>query len=211
MKKIILALSLVFLGFTAKAQDISSIVRNMPDDLILKIDEGQKELLLDQVSDTAKVIVHNMLNGDVERLSFTKDYIKLKTSDIGSLQIKLLPLINHSYIVGVIRTVCGAACDSQIEFYTTDWQALNTKDIFPLLNKDSFIINDVDRNSQVFKNAYSALSMTPIQYSFSDIDGNITVQYDIQKYLAKDDYKLIESYLKKEPIVLIWDKTSYKQ
>ena len=211
MKKIILTLSLAFVGFLAYAQDVSSVVRSMPDDLILKIDVGQKELLLDNSPDTSKVVVKNLLNGDVERLGFSNDYILLKTSDVGTLEIKLLPLINNSYIVGVIRTVCGAACDSQIEFYTTDWKSLNSSDLFPLVDKDFFIKADADRNSQEFKNAYSALNMTPIQLSFSLADQNVTTQYDIKKYLSEDDYKQIEPYLVKDPKVLKWDKISFKE
>ena len=212
MKKIQFALILIFTfsGFL-KAQDISSVIFSMPDELTLKIPDDQKEVLSTQTEDTAKVTVRNILGGNVERLSISKDYVAIKTSDIGMLQIKLLPLINNSYIIGVIRTVCDMACDSQIDFYTTDWKHLSTADLFPKKDKEWFISSSADRESFQFKNAYAALDMTPVKYIFSPNTETLTAVYDIKKYLSPDDYKLLKPFLSADSITFKWDKTSFKR
>lgn len=211
MKKILLTFILTLTVFAfATGQDISSVIRSMPDDITLKIGSDQKEILA-TINDTANVVVNNILGGKVERVAVSPDYVAIKTSDIGMLQIKLLPLINHSYIVGVIRTVCDIACDSQIDFYTTDWKPLTNDELFPDKNKDWFIKKDIDRASFQFKNAYAPLDMTPVKYVFVPDATTVTAVYDIEKYLSEDDYKLLKPYLTETPIVFSWDKTSFKE
>lgn len=210
MKKIILLFFIITsgIGYTS-AQDLSNVIMSMPKEIILPISDDQKELLLD-AKNKDTVIVQNTLNGDVERLSISSDFIKLKTSDIGTTQIKLLPLINNSYIVGVIQTVCDSlVCDSQIRFYTTDWKPLDNQSIISKRNKDIFIQSTVDRSSQVFKNAYAALDMTPVELKFSPNNQSLELVYNIEGYLSVDDYKLIKPYLITKPIILNWDKSSF--
>lgn len=210
MKKIIFVFSFAFIAIVSQAQDISSVFLSMPDDLVLKIDQEQRRVLLDSPTDTSKVTAQNMLNENVVREALSKDYMAIKTSDIGMLQIKLLPLINNSYIIGVIRTVCDRACDSQIDFYTTSWQPLSQTDLFPEKTKEWFLKADTNHDSQEFKNAYAALNMTPIKLIFSPNNQNVEAIYDIKKYLSEDDYKLIEPFLIKEPKIFTWDKAVYK-
>jgi len=212
MKKIQLALILLFtFSGLIKAQDISSVIFSMPDELTLKIPDDQKEILSALPEDTATVTVSNILGGDVERIAMSKDYVVIKTSDIGMLQIKLLPLINNSYIVGVIRTVCDMACDSRIDFYTTDWKHLSTAELFPEKDKEWFLNTGADRESFQIKNAYAALDMTPVKYVFSPDNQTVTAMYDIKKYLSADDYKLLEPFLSTNQVTFSWDKTSFKK
>lgn len=210
MKKIQLALLLFFTfsGFV-KAQDIASVIFSIPDELTLKIPDDQKERLAELSDDT--VTVSNILGENVERLGISKDYVAIKTSSIGTLQIKLLPLINNSYIIGVIRTVCDMACDSQIDFYTTDWKHLSTAELFPKKDKEWFLNAAADRQSFEFKNAYGALDMTPVKYTFSPNDNTVTAEYDIKKYLSSDDYHLLEPFLSTDVITFRWDRTSFKR
>lgn len=211
MKKILLAfISILAFGGLLKSQNMSSIIRDIPQELILEMSDDQKEQLAMQLTDTTKVMVQNMFGGIIERTEMTPDYVAIKTSEIGTLQIKLLPLINNTHIIGVITTVCDKACDSRIDFYTTEWKPLSQNDLFPTKDKEWFIKKNIDRDSQEFKNIYGALDMTPIQLQFSPTDDTVTSVYTIEKYLGKDDYKLLKPYIEEEPVVFKWDKTSFK-
>lgn len=212
MKNILFALAFSFIILSkTMGQDISSVIRTIPDKLMLRMSDDQKEKLTTLPDDSSEVTVKNLLGGTVERVGISSDYVALKTSDIGMLQIKLLPLINNSNIIGVIRTVCDKACDSQIDFYTTDWQPLQGENLFPDKNKDWFIQSTVDHQSQEFKNIYGALDMTPIKLMFSPDNDSVVAVYDIQKYLSADDYKLLKPYLVDEPISFTWDKVSFRK
>ncbi len=182
----------------------------MPDDMLMGIALDQRKVLITPAKkDTAQITVVTIMGDSVKRLDFSEDFISLQTSKIGTMQIKLLPLVNNTQILGVITTVCGTACDSRIDFYTTDWKPL-TQSIFPKVTKDNFLKIDIDHNSEAFQNAYATLDMTPVKLSFSAADKNIKAVYDIKSYLSVDDYKLISPFLKDAPLIYTWDKFAYK-
>lgn len=214
MKKSIFTIFLIFSTvFTVSAQDITTILLSMPDNLVFGLDAAAKDKLLANPEDTTTVVVERAgfgTFGDVERLRISTDYIKLQTSEAGTTQIKLLPLINDSKIICVIKTVCAKACDSQIQFYTTKWIPIPQGDLFPKVDKDTFIIANTDRNSQDFRNAYAALDMSPISMALSAESTTLDISYNIENYLTSEDYKKIEPYLIENPKRYIWDKLSFK-
>lgn len=210
MKKIVYTFSLLLIGLVAQAQNIAPLVIAMPDDMLIGVTLDQRKQLIAPEKDTAQTVVVNAVGDTIKRLGFTDDYIALQTSKVGTLQVKLLSLVNNSQIIGVITTVCGPACDSRIDFYTTDWNPLGQPDLFPQIDKEIFLKGDIDRTSDDFLNAYASLDMTPVKLNFSSSDKNIVVTYDIKNYLSKDDYKKLEPFLKETPQVYTWDKFAYK-
>lgn len=211
MKKLILLFTIYLAGMWVYAQEVNvaSVFIAMPDDMLLGVDAGQRAELTSK-PDSARAMVAASF-GYVERTApMTEDYIALKTSEAGTLEIMLLPLVNNTSIVGVIKTVCGKVCDSRIDFYTTDWSPLAQPDLFPAIEKSLFLRQDVDKYSEDYLNAVAALDMTPVKLSYSPDKQEITVKYDIEGYLSSDDYKMLEPYLIKEPKVYRWDKFSFK-
>ncbi|MFV0328841.1 MAG: DUF3256 family protein [Dysgonomonas sp.] len=208
MKKIIFIIAL-FASISVSAQNIGEVFLTMPDDIIFGLEAAGKEKLVSNHDDTTGIVVDRGVLGEMERIAISDDFISLQTSEAGTIQIKLLPLINDSKIICVVKTVCAKMCDSQIQFYTTKWMPIPQGDLFPKKDKDWFIKADVDRNSQDFQNAYAALDMNPIVITLSAEDTSIAASYDIENYLATDDYKKIKPYLI-DSKKFVWDKLSYK-
>ena len=213
MKKILSILLVIFPLISTNAQDIAALVVTMPDNMLIGVNLDQKKELAVAETDSIekKIYVINSVGDSIERLAYSDDYIMLKTSDAGLLEIKLLPLVNNTNIVGVITTICGQVCDSRIDFYTTSWQSLDKSTLFPTVNKESFIKGDADRNSLAFQNAIAPVDMTPVKYSFSEKDKNIIAEYQLENYLPSDDYKALEPYIVTLPKVFEWNKFAYKE
>lgn len=213
MKKIVFTIAFIITSvISLPAQEIGSIFLTMPENIIFGLEAAQKDLLVSNPGDTTEIKVDRGTYGEVKRLAMSSDFISLQTSEVGTTQIKLLPLINDSKIVCVVKTVCGkdSLCDSQIQFYTTKWLPINQGDLFPKRDKDWFIKADADRDTQAFKNAYAALDMNPMKITLSPSDNSLTLVYEIEKYLSEADYKKIQPYLTEEPKIFNWDKSSYK-
>jgi len=208
MKKIIFIITL-FATISVSAQNIGEVFLTMPEDIIFGLEAAGKEKLVSNHNDTTGIVVDRGVLGEMGRLAISDDFISLQTSEAGTIQIKLLPLINDSKIICVVKTVCGRMCDSQIQFYTTKWMPIPQGDLFPKKDKDWFIRSDVDRSSQDFQNAYAALDMNPIVITLSAGDTSLEATYDIENYLTDDDYKKIEPYLVNSK-KFVWDKLSYK-
>lgn len=211
MKQIILILT--FFSLTLQltvAQDLTSIFLNIPESILFGVNAEGKDKLIANSGDSAKVIVQSSIDAEVIRDTLTDDFIKIQTSTVGTLQVKLLPLINNSKIICLVKTVCGEVCDSYVEFYATDWTPLKNTGLMPEPSIDWFIKTDVDRNSSDFKNAYAALTMIPLKIEVSADSPTLKVYCDIKNYLSEDDYKEFEPFFTDAPKSLTWDRASFK-
>lgn len=210
-KNILLVLFTAIFSVSLSAQEIAPAFIMIPDSLLFGVDLTAKERLIDRTeSDTTQIKIQSILGGEVVRTGISDTYLNLQTSSVGNLQLKMLPLINNSQIIAVIRTVCAKACDSTVNFYTTDWQPLSGVTLFPALNIDSFIKPDVDRNDEKFRRALAAVDVFPLYITANADTDSFEVSTDIDTYLSKEDFGKLKPYLNTDPQVLNWNKVSFK-
>lgn len=210
MKKAAIYILLSFFYFTVNAQDLTSAFLKIPESVLFGLDAENKDILINTTTDSIAATATSVLGGDIARKAISEDYILLETSSAGTLQMKLLPLVNNSKIICVVKTVCGKACDSNLEFYTTDWELLPKSALFPDIDLNWFIKNDADKDSDSFKNALAAIDMMPIKITLSSSDFSATVTLDLENYLSKDDFERIKPYLNNLPKTLTWNKILFK-
>ena len=141
---LILLVSFVVPKQSVYGQTINDIFKSMPTELLPGVSEGNKTML---IVDTSKTTVPYIF-GEIQKVSHSSSYLKIKTSDVGNTQIKLLPVAGNSSIasesiVSVIKTVCGGAetdiCNSIITFYTTNWKELDGELLLPTLSPELFM------------------------------------------------------------------------
>jgi len=139
MNKYIIALCMSTFIFTASAQDMKTIIRQMPDTIIRTLSKNNILDFVDYHESNMKAEVTNELGYMSEMTQLTADYSFIRTSGSSNIQIKLLPLAD-SHIISLVRTVtCDSInADSQIEFYTTDWKPLPASDYFSFKNSEQF-------------------------------------------------------------------------
>ena len=124
--------------------------------------------------------------------------------------MKVLPLVNDTYVVCMITTVYGPVPDSQVEFFTTDWKPLNPADLYTPVSAEWFIKDDADKNRTAFSEATARLDMDLRKYSLSPDDQTLTVEYTTPQYLTKAERKQVEPFLKSTPKVYTWEKFHFK-
>ena len=141
MKNNILALlvSLLLIPTSSSAQDLKTIIRQMPDSILPTLSKNNILDFVDYMDSNMKAIVTNNLGYKSEMTTLTADYAFIRTSSNSDVQIKLLPL-DDANIISLIRSVsCDSTkTDSQIEFYTTDWKKLNASDYFTFSDTTNF-------------------------------------------------------------------------
>lgn len=99
--------------FVSYGQKIDDVFETMPDYFLPAFSDANKTMLL--VDTSLSVIPYPL--GEIERLEYTDTFLSVKTSDVGTMQIKLLPLVNDTQIIAVIKSVCSNVCDSNIRFF----------------------------------------------------------------------------------------------
>lgn len=211
MKKniIILAVITIFSQYLC-GQDIKMVFRTIPKNVIWEMTLEQKEKLLSASEDSLAFVDDSNLYEKIQRTGFSDNFISLKTSDVGSVQIKLLPLVNDSKIICVVKTVCANICDSEIRFYTSSWVPIKQTDLFPKPRIDWFIRKDIDKNSDEYKNALAPLDINPVKLILSPEDDTLKAEYDIKNYLDKGDYEKLKPFIIEGDKVFSWDKISFK-
>lgn len=205
MRKIFfLFLSAIFLN-NSYAQNINNVFKSMPQHILPGFSEDNRTMLL---VDTGTTIIPYSL-GKIEKLKHTSDYLKLKTSNVGTTQIKLLPTADNSFVICVIKTVCSKACDSNISFYNADWQQVDTKLYLPELSPDIFF-NTETKNSEKYNFAVSLPDIYPVWAEFVSNSNDLALTLDYKNYLSESQMSDIEPFIKNQTYILKWDKHSFK-
>ena len=194
----------------AFAQDMKTVFVAMPDSITPLLTQVNKEDFIDFLASDMKARVKNRYGNVAEMEMLTDDYTLVRTSSVGTLEMKLLPLNDSTKVVCMVRTVCASACDSDIRFYASDWsKELDTGTFLQLPEtKDFFLPNDTlsEEGTLICKKA----DMVLMKASLSKDDVSLTFIYTTPDYLNKEDKEKLLSYLKKEPFSLRWQDGKFK-
>lgn len=204
MKKYTLLLLLSCFTLMSSAQSIDEVFKAMPDELLPAFSEANKTMLL--VDSSLSVIPYPL--GEIERLDYSDTFLSIKTSDVGTMQLKILPLVNDTKIIALIKTVCTKICDSDIRFYTDDWEEVDKDSLLPELTIRDFLNTD-QADTPEFKWALSKVDIFPLQYQFKENSTHLEAKFDIANHLSPQDLKKLKPYLERETIDLSWNKSIF--
>lgn len=210
MKRFFLSILLYVFVWGAKAQKMDAVFVAMPDQYVPQLENAWRKDLIDLYNSGKEAKLKNTMNGFSTLKKLADDYLLLQVTDRSTVEMKLLPLVNETYVVCMITTVYGPVPDSQIEFFTTDWKPLNPADLYTPVSAEWFIKDDVDENGIAFIEATARFDMDLRKYSLSSEDQTLTVEYTTPQYLTKTERKQVEPFLKNKPKVYIWEKSHFK-
>lgn len=204
MKQYTLILLFSCITLLSFGQAMDDIFKTMPDELLPAFSEANKTMLL--VDSSLSVIPYPL--GEIERLDYTDTFLSIRTSNVGTMQIKILPLVNNTNIVALISTVCTKVCDSNVRFFTEKWKEIDKESLLPTLSPHVFF-DKTALNTPEFKWATSHIDIFPLLFQFKNESNDLAVKFDIAAHLAPDDLKKIKPYLEKETIELSWNKSTF--
>ena len=193
------------LSTIVEAQQVGDLFKAMPPELLPGVSEGNKTMLL---VDSGKTTVPYTL-GEIVKEAYGNDYLRLQTSKIGTLQLKLLPVSEDSVVVCLIKTVCGNVCDSHISFYTSEWKKLNKEAFLPTISAEIFL-NSSQKKSENDKYAVSLPDIYPISATFNETGTDLTLTFHYKERLAEEQIQQLEPLLKGDSLVLTWKNGSFR-
>lgn len=210
MKQLIFAILISVFAFGVKAQEMDALFISMPDQNTPQLENAWRKDLIDLYKSGKEARLKNTMNGYSSLKNLTDDYLLLQVTERSSIEMKLLPLVNNTKVICVVRTVDGPVPDSRVEFFTTNWEPLDASDLFTPVVPDWFIKEDADRNSNAFQDAASRLDMNLIQYKLSPDDLTLAATYTTPLYLSKEERKKVTPFIKESPRVYTWEKSHFK-
>lgn len=210
MKRLAFFIMVCVYAFSAKAQDVDALFVAMPEGNIPQLESAWRKDLVDLYNSGKEARLKNTMNGFSTLKKMTQDYLLLQVTDRSTVEIKLLPLVNNTKVICMVRTVCAPVADSRAEFFTTEWEPLDASDMFAPVSSDWFIKEDADRNSAAFLDATSRLDMDLMEYHLSPYSLTLTATYNTPQYLSREDRERVAPFLKESPKVYTWDKHHFK-
>ena len=189
----------------AGSQNVGELFKSMPSELLPGVAESTKTLLL---VDSGVITVPYAL-GEIKKLKQSSDYLKIKTSDAGTTQLKLLTIEKDSSIVCIIKTVCTEACDSHISFYTTEWKKIENNRFLPEISSEIFF-DSSKKEMENYKYAVSLHHIYPISAAFSENGSDLTLTFNYKTLLTDDQAAEIKPFLKSDIVALKWENALFR-
>ena len=210
MRRRLLIFISIFCVVSAFAQDMKSGFVALPDSVIPLLTQVNREDFLDFLDSSMKAEVQNRFGNVAEMKVLTDDYTLVQTSEVGTLELKLLPVNDSTKVVCMVRTVCASACDSDVRFYSSDWKEELEADIF--LQKPSVNAFFLPNGTISEEGALSCkkADMHLMKASLSKDDTSLTFIYTTSDYLNKEDKEKLLPCLRKDPIVLRWQDGKFR-
>ena len=210
MRKVLLIVVSVLCGISASAQDMKSVFIAMPDSITPLLTKVNKEDFVDFLDSNMKAEVKNRFDGTAEMKVLTEDYTLVQISEIGTLEMKLLPVNDSTKVICMVKTVCASACDSDVRFYTSDWS--KELDAASLLQRPSadvfFLPNDTLSEEGVLIRKKADMHLMKVSLS-KDVP-TLTFLYTTPDYLNQEDKEKLLPHLRKEPVVLEWKNGQFR-
>ena len=210
MRKVLLIVVSVLCGISASAQDMKSVFIAMPDSITPLLTKVNKEDCVDFLDSNMKAEVKNRFDGTAEMKVLTEDYTLVQTSEIGTLEMKLLPINDSIKVVCMVKTVCASACDSNVRFYASDWsKELDAASFLQRPSADVFFLpNDTLSEEGILIRKKADMHL--MKASLSKDNPTLAFIYTTPDYLNLEDKEKLKLHLRKEPVVLEWKDGKFR-
>ncbi|MCD8176264.1 MAG: DUF3256 family protein [Tannerellaceae bacterium] len=209
MKKYIVVVCFFLLTVGAKAQDMSRYFIDIPDRLLPQLEAEWRKDLVDLYKEGKEARLQNLIGGESSIEKLTDDYLLLRSSSRGTVEMKLLPLVNNTHIICMITTVDGPVADSRIDFFTTEWTPLEASGLYTPVTGEWFRKENItpDEEGEYY---LKRLDMDLIRYTLSSDNQTLTAHYTTPLYLSREEREKVLPYLKNEPKIYSWNKSLFK-
>lgn len=200
----------MFCVMSVVAQDMKSVFVAMPDSVTPLLTKVNREDCIDFLDSNMKAVVKNRFGNVAEMKVLTDDYVLMQTSEVGTLEMKLLPLADSTKVICMVKTVDVPVADSSVRFYTSDWsQQLDVKEFLQLPSMDAFFLpNDSLKDEAILTRKKADMHLMKAQLSKEDT--SLTFTYTTPDYLNEEDREKLSPHLRKEPIVLRWSEGKFR-
>ena len=210
MKQMIMNVLLLACTMNLGAQDMGELFVKMPDEYIVELEDAWRKDLVDLYQAGKDAKLQNRMQGTSQLMKITPDYLKIQTSSRSTVELRRLPLVNHTYIICMVTTVSAPVSDSRVDFFTTDWKPLPVDDLYLPASVNDFLLPEVDTTDVVFLDVMAALDMDLFVYRLNEKAQTLTAEYVTLDYLDTPMREKAKQFFKTEPKVFTWTKGRFE-
>ena len=94
----------LFCSFSAMAQDMAAVFVAMPDEYAPQLEDAWRKDLVDLYRSKEEARLKNNMNGYAKLVKLTDDYLLLESTERTTIEMKLLPLVNNTFVICKVYT-----------------------------------------------------------------------------------------------------------
>lgn len=206
MKRIIVALMMSVVLVSAKSADIKNLFVEMPDSIMPLLVKNNRLDMLDYMDIGMSAKVKNKLGGESEMTLLKDDMISISMTDVTEYDIKLFYGKDSLVTIAVIETVKGGYSDSNISFYNTKWEKLNTTNLIKMPVLEDFI------NKKSLRNEENKKLLDELIYRMFVVDvapdtNTLSVAFSSAEYIIDEDVR--NSIFARYSIIYRWNGNKF--
>lgn len=208
----IITIGLLLLVVTLQAQELKSLYVTIPDSLSPLLTNVNRQDFGDFLSSNMKAEVRNRFGNSSEMTKMTSDYLELKLTSVSKVNMKVLAVDDSTKVICVAKTYQGPVEDTQISFYSTKWEKLDTNEFIDLPTKDDFFIQPIKtekRDSLEFYKAQADVHL--MKAELSDQEQTLTFTYTTPNFMEETMKLRVGNYLSKKPLTYFWEKGRFER
>ena len=206
MKKLSTFISVVLLGMAPLfGQTAKDCFKAMPDSLAPLLTAINKADCIDFLESRMKAEVTNRLGQKSEMTELAPDYIRMQMTSRSFWQMKLLDVNDSTRIVCTVSTVNGPVPDSDVRFYTTDWQELSASSFLQMPVSDDFLSVPDSLDDNGVRQTMSQADMTLIMADLSSQSDTLTFSFTTPRYMDSEANEVLKPFIR--PVLkYVWKK-----
>lgn len=182
-----------------KAQTMRQLLAAMPDSILEIYTHNDKLDFIDFIDNNMKAEVKSKFGTKTEMTSLTDDFCRIKTSEVSTIDIKVL---NGGNLICIINSVKSTAWDSDLRFFDKEWKELPASSHFTMPTTEEFI----PRLDGMTDEQYQALvnkAETPFFHAEFGAGNQVKVTYTSSAITADNYEKEIKPYIHSEVVAMI--------
>lgn len=211
MKKILIQTLILFFGLQALpasslcAQTLDALFVRAPKSLLPVVDEAARLDLIDLYNHGLEAKVENTFGGQSEITKKSSTYLALKTTDVSTWQLHLLPCAKDTLLLSLHTLVAGSH-STDVRIFTRKWHIV--KDKLPAPRFEQFL--RPDSRLYAYEKQYLNAVLTEQPYCVTLVPESTDLIYQISTSgLCMEDRNKAEQYLM--TLIYEWKDGRYVQ
>lgn len=209
MKKFLKVLSLLLVGLpfityrSAQAQSLDTLFVDAPTTLFPVVDKAARLDLIDLYNHGIEAKVENIFGGQSELTKKTPNFLSLRTTDVSTWEMHLLPCAKDTLILSLHTLVAGSQ-STDVQLYTLHWTPV--KDKLPHPQFEQFV--RPDSPLYVYDKQYltTVLTEQPLAVTLSPQTSELTYRISTEG-LSTEDKEKAKQYI--QPLVYEWKEAHF--
>lgn len=200
MKQLLYLFFSIVFPYAAGAQEsrIDSLFMQAPREVLPVLDRTSRLDIIDLYNNGLSAKAENIFGGQTEISGKNDRCIRLKTSDVGTWEMGLLPTETDTVII-CITSIKADGVMSDVQFYRTDWTPAPVS--LPHPKAENFIRPGASFNPVQKQYLYAALEEAPLHVTYVDSLPAVRLELSIDGFPLEERGLAADSTV---PLTYIW-------